>query len=277
MTMGTRTAMRQRYPDLGKELKVVRDYDKYAKWEAELVEPGRSPSDSAKIPQRTQELAQESKRTLEALKEKQPVRIPELRDLKATGVGESSCAVGLGDKILENPLKPHKFQRTGNYIRHMTMSDPESDRRYDYEATDEDRKFNAQLKPPQFTVEEFERLINLFERENYKADNKIILFPSFVLKAEEDLMKRNEEGVKQIYDYWNKVRCKTLNNSLMRKYWRPADPNNNDPRVTFRSCKDEKPNLRRNRKYDEEYLKKVKLLVKSRWRIFALLCSTRRI
>lgn len=178
--------------------------------------------------------------------------------------------------MLHNPLKSHKFPRKGNYIRHRVVSDPDNDRRYDYEATNEDMKFNAQLKSPQFTVEEFERLINLFERENFKADSKIILFPSFVLKAEEALIKRNEEGVKQVYDYWNKVRCKSLNNSLMRKYWRPADPGNNDPRVTFRSCKDEKPNLRRNRKYDEEYLKKVELVVSCRWRTFGLRWSRRR-
>lgn len=152
------------------------------------------------------------------------------------------------------------FKRPGNYIRYNVKSNPEIDVRYDYEATQEDIKFLSKIKEPQFTVDEFERLINLFEKENYKADNKIILFPSFVWRAESDLIKKNEEGVRQIYDYWNKVRGDTLNNSLMRKYWRPADLNNNDPRVTFRTSKEEKHNLRRNRKYDEEYLKKVVLL-----------------
>lgn len=149
------------------------------------------------------------------------------------------------------------FKRPGNYIRYNVKSNPETDTRYDYEATQKDIKFLSKLKEPQFTVSEFERLINLFEKENYKADNKIILFPSFVWRAEPELIKKNEDGVRQIYDYWNKVRGDTLHNSLMRKYWRPADLNNNDPRVTFRSSKEEKHNLRRNRKYDEEYLKKV--------------------
>lgn len=175
----------------------------------------------------------------------------------------------LRHELLANPLNLHTFKRPGNYIRYKVNANPEADTRFDYEATQRDIKFLAKLKKPSFTMEEFERLINLFERENFKADNKIILFPSFVWKAEEELIRRNEEGVKQIYDYWNKVRGNTLNNSLMRKYWRPADPNSNDPRVTFRSCKEEKHNLRRNRKYDEEYLKKVHPLFMLRWKTSA--------
>jgi len=149
------------------------------------------------------------------------------------------------------------FKRTNVYIRYNPKINQETDTRYDYEATQRDIKFLSKHKEPQFTIEEFERLINLFERENYKADNKIILFPSFVWRGEPELMKKNEEAASQIYDYWNKIRSNTLNNSLMRKYWRPSDSNNNDPRVIFRSSKDEKHNLRRNRKYDEEYLRKV--------------------
>jgi len=150
------------------------------------------------------------------------------------------------------------YKRTGKYKRYNPITSSETNKRYDYEATNSDIDFISKLKEPQFTVEEFERLINLFEKENYKADNKIILFPSFVWKAEGELMRKNEEGVKQIYDYWNRVRSGTINKSLMRKYWRPADPNINNSRVTFRSSKDEKHNLRRNRKYDGEYLKKVR-------------------
>lgn len=94
MSMGTRTAMRQRYPDLGKELKIVRSYGQYADWEAELNDLGRTPGDPAKAPRRLQDLMGESMRTLEVLKTKQPVRIPELRDSRATScVGENGiCA-----------------------------------------------------------------------------------------------------------------------------------------------------------------------------------------
>lgn len=159
------------------------------------------------------------------------------------------------------------FKRPGNYIRYKVHPNPETDTRYDYEATNEDIIFINELKPPKFTTNEFERLINLFERQNFNADNKICLFPSFVWKAEEELMKRNEESVKQIYGYWNQIRGKCTQKSLMRKYWKPPDPNINDPRVIFRSCKGEKHNLRRNRKYDEEYLKKVTHFPISRWKI----------
>jgi hypothetical protein len=44
---------------------------------------------------------------------------------------------------------------------------------------------------------------------------------------------------------------------LLKKYWKAPDPTNNDPKVTFRRLKDEKRNLRRSRKYDEEFLTKV--------------------
>jgi hypothetical protein len=174
------------------------------------------------------------------------------------------------EEIEQNSLKKHVFKRTGNYIRYNAKTNQETDTRYNYEATQRDIKFLTKLKDPKLTIEEFEQLINLFERENYKADNKIILFPSFVWKKESDLMIKNEEGVSQIYDYWNKVRSNMLNNSLMRKYWRPADPSTNDPRVTFRSCKDEKHNLRRNRKYDEEYLRKVIVCLMFRWKNFVV-------
>lgn len=165
------------------------------------------------------------------------------------------------EEIERKPLKKHVYKKTGKYIRYNVITNPANDKRYDYEATNTDIDFIHKLSEPQFTVEEFERLINLFEKENSKSDSKIMIFPSFVLRAEEELMRKNGEGVSQIYDYWNKVRSNTVNKSLMRKYWRPADPNANDPRVTFRSSKEDKHNLRRNRKYDEEYLKKVRCSV----------------
>ena len=168
--------------------------------------------------------------------------------------------LGINEELKANPLKNHKLKRRGNFIRYNSHVDENADKRYNYELTDEDIKFMKEIKPPAFTIEEFERLINLFEKENYNVDNKISLFPGFVWKYEEELIKRNNEGVKQIYDYWNQIRSDRLNKGLMRKYWRPPDPNNANPRVTFRSCKDEKHNLRRARKYDEEHLRKVYFL-----------------
>lgn len=82
--MNTRTAMRQRYPDLGKELQVVRTYERYAKFEAELNEPGRNINGFSTNSQRVRELILESTKTLEALGGKQAVRIPELGGSKTT-------------------------------------------------------------------------------------------------------------------------------------------------------------------------------------------------
>lgn len=105
----------------------------------------------------------------------------------------------------------------------------------------------------------------MFERENADIEIDVKPFSLLMGKFEEVLMKRNPEGVEKIYEYWKQLRISRSNRGLLRKYWKAPDPTNNDPKVTFRRCKDEKRNLRRNRKYDEEYLKKVLFFHTSYW------------
>lgn len=116
--MNTRTAVRQRYPDLGKELKVVGSYEKYAKFEMELNEPGRILNGSVNYTYRVQELKAESARTLEALNQKQPVRIPELSGPKTTADNVDRgnvdcCELRFGGGNREKAIKEACVQENG--------------------------------------------------------------------------------------------------------------------------------------------------------------------
>lgn len=73
-------AVRQRYPETNKELKIVKSYGEYARFEAELNDITHGKINSLGIAKRVEELNLESAKTLEILKAKQPVRIPEMKD-----------------------------------------------------------------------------------------------------------------------------------------------------------------------------------------------------
>ena len=156
-------------------------------------------------------------------------------------------------------MKKHEFKRPGHFNRYIQKLDPVQDTRYNYEATQEDLQFLTELKGSPFTRLELERLIDLFERENADLETEVKTFGAIMSKADEPLMRKNPEGVQKIYEYWKQLRESRGSKGLLRKYWKAPDPTNNDPKVTFRRCKDEKRNLRRNRKYDDEFLKKVRL------------------
>lgn len=95
MTMSTRTAVRQRCLDLNKQLKIIRTYEKYIQFENESTEPTRTLNGFDSIPQRVEELMLETARTIEALKEKQPVRIPEMSGPKTSATVEDNCMIVL--------------------------------------------------------------------------------------------------------------------------------------------------------------------------------------
>lgn len=98
-------AVRQRYPETSKELKIVRSYEEYARFEAELNDIIHGKINSLGIVRRVEELNQESAGTLEALKAKQPVRIPEMKGKeKLSDVTEKGIPINLfrlirGDQI----------------------------------------------------------------------------------------------------------------------------------------------------------------------------------
>lgn len=72
-------AVRQRYPEPIKELKIIRTYDSYAHYEIENNDINHAKSGVLGLTQRILDLQRESAKTLEALREKQPVRIPEIK------------------------------------------------------------------------------------------------------------------------------------------------------------------------------------------------------
>lgn len=100
--------------------------------------------------------------------------------------------------------------------------------------------------------------MNFFEKENIDSDDLPLSFEIIAGRLNGMSMGIDKEVAQHIYEYWKNLRMKAGGKKgLLRKYWKPPDPTVNDPKVTFRRLKDEKRSLRRNRKYDEEYFKKV--------------------
>jgi len=79
MNANMRISVRQRYPESNKALKIFKTYERFAHFEAEMADVSHIKGDEEGIEKRAGELQQDSARTLEALKQKQPVRIPEMK------------------------------------------------------------------------------------------------------------------------------------------------------------------------------------------------------
>lgn len=142
------------------------------------------------------------------------------------------------------------------------IDNPEESSRYNYETTQEDMKFLSETKDLRITVTLFEWLINFFEKRSIDSEEHLLPPDIIAGRLNEINPGIDKELALRIYEYWKKLRTKAGGKKgLLRKYWKPSDPANNDPRVTFRRLKDEKRSLRRNRKYDEEYLKKVMIVL----------------
>ena len=77
--MTTGVSVRQRYPDHGKALKVTRTYEKYAQFEAAFTDLAHLEDGCADIAKRIEELKYDASKTLETLKGRQAVRIPEMK------------------------------------------------------------------------------------------------------------------------------------------------------------------------------------------------------
>jgi len=117
--------------------------------------------------------------------------------------------------------------------------------------------FLTEAKVSVFSIPDFERLIDQIEKVHAGLEGDPKPYEEVLPKIDPVLFKRSPEGVASVYEHWTKLRSERGNKGLLRKYWKAPDPTNNDPKVTFRRCKDEKRNLRRNRKYDQDYLEKV--------------------
>lgn len=174
----------------------------------------------------------------------------------------------MSGEIKAKPLKKHEYKRPGNFLRYIVYPDPELDKRYDYEATQDDLLFLTELKGSPFTLNDFEQMINFFEKENADSEETVKPFSVIIKKAKNPIMDNHPVPAERVYEYWKQVRSNRGGmKGLLKKYWKAPDPMNNDPKVTFRRLKEEKRILRRNRKYDEDYLKKVANSIICRWRL----------
>ena len=88
--MTTRVSVRQRNPDLNKPLQVIRTYPRYAEFEVSLTDTSHLDNSGESLLKRVEELKYESSKTLEALKQKQPVRIPEMKPVDEQALNGTS-------------------------------------------------------------------------------------------------------------------------------------------------------------------------------------------
>lgn len=75
--MTTRKSGRPRNLDHSRPLRIIRTYQEYAQFETASIDANRIGNNFNTIATRVEELKYESSKTLETLKNKQPVRIPE--------------------------------------------------------------------------------------------------------------------------------------------------------------------------------------------------------
>jgi hypothetical protein len=145
-------------------------------------------------------------------------------------------------------------------LRHKVQEE----RKYDYEATKGDIQFLAGFKGPPFAVEDFEKLINLLEKLNWVnvEETEVKPFPFFMSAIETLPIKQSMSDIESAYNYWKKARESRGGKSLIRKYCKPPDLTDNDPKVIFRSLKLKKKNPK-NKKLDPDILLKVVLLCTS--------------
>jgi len=257
--MTTRLSTRPKLPDINKPLKIIESYEDFAQFEVGSFDLTNQTSTENEINKKIEELKSDFEKTSVALKQKQAVRIPEIisksLDSNIPEFGKISA------EIQEKPLLKRKFNRTSHFIRYFGKLPWEDDTKYNYEATNEDLLFLTELAGSPFTVQEFEKLINFFEKEN-NDDESVKSYEFFRAQILALNMKQSLEDISKIYDYWKDARnFKHGGKGLLRKYWKPPDPMNPNPKVCFRKNKEEKRNLRRARKYDYEFFQKVFFII----------------
>ena len=81
----------------------------------------------------------------------------------------------------------------------MSRKVNEPDPHYEYEATQQDLLFLTGLKGSPFTVQDFELLINLFERENGE-DGTPKPLPAFALALDKASISKPKEELEKIYE-----------------------------------------------------------------------------
>jgi len=103
------------------------------------------------------------------------------------------------EETRQKPLKKHEFKRPGYFVRYEPKQEGGPDIDYNYEATQEDLQFLAELKGSPFEVKEFDSLIDTFEQENEDLETvKSLVSMAPVLDRLQ--LKKPGDAVEKIYD-----------------------------------------------------------------------------
>ena len=203
--MTTRIAVRARCPDWGKGLRVIRSYESYARFEATFSDITHLEGSDDRTAGRVEELKYESAKTLEALKKK-PVRIPEMyvageasKTARIEAGSEHARCIAINEVQKLHPLKTKECRQPHNFIRYISRKEDEADPNYNYEAAQSDLLFLTELKGSPFTVQEFEEMINILEREN--AEESAVLPLESLSRALEPIVgAKPRESVEKVYE-----------------------------------------------------------------------------
>lgn len=95
--MGPRVSTRPRFPEHSRPLRVIRTYEEYAQLEASFSDFTHLAENGDAISKRAGELKYEASRTLDILKQKQPVRIPETKAAEESSTADTASAKGTGE------------------------------------------------------------------------------------------------------------------------------------------------------------------------------------
>ena len=113
------------------------------------------------------------------------------------------------DELQQKPLVKKTVKRPDHFIRYMPPVGDEAERRYGYEATQEDLQFLSGLKGSPFMVQEFERLMNFFEREN--ADEGTVKpFEYFVAPMGSLGFKQGVGDIQKVYEVFSRRKIVVL-------------------------------------------------------------------
>jgi len=198
--MTSRISVRQRNPDHGKTLKLITTFQKYAQFELSQNEFNQAENGQDFISKRVEELKYDASKTIEALKQKQPVRIPEMR---AQDERNQENGKDLAEENKLIPLRKKEFKRPGHFLRYMPIIEGEPDSRYNYDATKEDLMFVAGMKGSPFNIQMFEKLIDIFERENADVNEvrPFVYFQEALERFSQSLQIKDVEKIYEVYSY----------------------------------------------------------------------------
>ncbi len=91
------------------------------------------------------------------------------------------------------------LRRPNHFIRYHPKIEGEEDEAYNYEVSQDDLRFVAELKGSPFSLDEFERLINFFEKEN-GDDESVKEFAFFVPIIRTAAPRQSFEDIEKIFE-----------------------------------------------------------------------------